>query len=524
MDFNLESLKELEKKISDSTNYVTTYTEIYDYLGRITERYAKNTAVLRLSKFEMAIYSSYICHENPIFETISPEGSYSFNNLSGIHYLMFRFLTDKSHRILIYQTKTSTFSSIYDIEYSVPSFSWKIPYILMPFLAAYIVTCTMKKRSSLTPSSFFENLKTSFSNALLCSQKYISNESLDDMNKIFLEWADNYLGRKYFTNLDKLSQSFSQNKKHRDYIASGVQSLTNVLLNSPVYPNPIPYYINLLLEDYIKAIKEHTTDELFPRLVPWEINDERTFIRSLTAFIMFKIRSFRDFIHTELKKHHIADSKYELAVDNSDIFIENILENYSDMISLCSMSEKILRSFFDSSNTHPDIQKAIANQRLSVSIANEEKHIKLFTEIINTCIKRISKELDHFFKLIILSSSAKAASYKKVTVEQNYYSAFKRNIYLHTKHCIEDLVKKSKSLPAPFYYHDKGVISHIGFSNICFSEKEVIKIITKIKNKDLGSEYIHKSLQINGFQFPMSARDLVTLLLNFNKIFSDHIL
>ena len=524
MNFNLDSLKQLEKKISESTNCVTTYTEIYDYLGKITGYYAKNTAVSQLSKFEMAIYSSYTCHENPIFEAISPEGSYFSNNLSEIHYLMFRFLTDKSHRILSCQTKTSAFSSIYNIEYTVPSFSWEIPYILMPFLAAYIVTCTMKKRASLTPSSFFENLQTSFSEALLYSSKYISDESSDDMNKIFQEWADNYLGRKYFTNLDKLSQSFSRNKKYRDYVASGVQSLTNVLLNSPVYPNPIPYYVNLLLEDYIKTIRQHNSDELFPRLIPWEINDERAFIRSLTASIMFKIKSFRDFIHTELKEHHIADSKYELAVDNSDTFMENVLENYSDIISLCSMSEKILRSFFYSSNTHPDIQKAIANQRLSVSIVNEEKHIKLFIEIINTCIKHISKELDHFFKLVILSSSAKAATSKKVTVEQNYYSAFKRNIYLHTKHCIEDLIKKSKSLPAPFYYHDNGVISHIGFSNICFSEKDVIKIITRINNKDLGSEYFHKSLQINGFQFPMPAEELVTLLLNFKKIFPDHIL
>lgn len=512
-------IKKFEEKMKESKTFISTRTEICEYLNQVSGHYSKNTAFTQLSNFETTIYHAAICQENPVFDYIGPRESSALNPLSNLHYLMFRFLTNGNSGILDFKITTHRFSSIYSIEYPYPSFKWKIPSIFMPFLAAYILACT-KQKDSWTFSVFFEKLESSFSESLSCAQKYIPDESQSDMKDFFQAWTANYLGKLYFLNLDKLLQSFSQKEEYQSQILRSIHLLTTVLLHSPLFPNPIPYYLDRLSEHFAKEIKKHEAADLFPHPEPWRINDEQSFVRSLTAFIMFQIKSFRDSIHAALKKHHIKDSKYELAVDDYPSFVEDIFKSYLNLYSACEQSEVILRRFFELSNNNPDVQKGLSNNRLTISYANEEKHIKFFKQLVEKCAESVFKESDKFLKLVSLSSSDRAVHSKKITVKQDYYYTFKKNISTLLRNFKTGLITKYPDLPAPFYYHQPGAISKIGFSDYVFTEQDILKIFSVLvpKTNVLVSEHILNLLAVKGFQFPMSADGVVNLLLHLNDI------
>lgn len=519
MELKFSVLEQLEEKMKGQENRITKRTEICKYLNKITEHYSINTASPQLTKFERNLYYSMICHRNSFFESIIPMELSNLNPLSNLHYLMFRFLTDKTRGILNYHEDIREFSPLYKVEYPSPSFSWNIPPIFMPFLAAYIIACNDKK-GSLTLSNFFEKLNDAFTRSLSYSQNYISDESQDDLKNYFQLWTDNYLGKRYFLNLDNLLHLFPNDKQYQAAITQGFYPLTPILLVTPLYPNPVPYYLSLVLEYSIKKMKEQDPENLLPHLDSWEIQNEMAFFRSLVASIMFTIKSFRDSIHVAIQTHHIAGSKYELEVDDYISFMEDIYDSSPNLYAFSLQIENILRKFFYHANSDPDIQKGVNNKLLSISIVDEEEHIQLLTKNLDKCVQNVIKESDSLFKNIERSSNGRASDSLKIKVEQNYYSTFKENIskiLIHFKKTVMDGYKK---LPAPLYYHNKGIIEELGFSNNAFSERDIFKILSILvfHNKIVVSEYVKETLNSKGFQFPMTADEVVNLLLNLNDI------
>ena len=77
-----------------------------------------------------------------------------------------------------------------------------------------------------------------------------------------------------------------------------------------------------------------------------------------------------------------------------------------------------------------------------------------------------------------------------------------------------------KKLPAPLYYHNKGIIEELGFSNIAFSEQDILQILSILvfHNKIVVSEYVKETLNSKGFKFSMTVDEVVNLLLNLNDI------
>lgn len=516
METKYNDLKLLETELNkDSQNYVITKSEIYNYLMDIGIFYSLNTALNKLKKTEKLLYSSYLSYINPVFTSTNHSSSSNADLMSNIHYLMFRFLQEKSYG-RIRSTKAEELS--YYSDNNNPSFSWKIPFVFMPFLITYIISCSTRKGTSLTPVIFFDNMKKYFPRVLDHSQKYISEKLSGNMISIFNQWTENYLGKSFFLNLCVLLSKF-QDVSHKMSVYNGIQPIINLLMFAPLSPNPIPFYANLILENYCKNIYEQDKDKLFPHLIPWQINGEPEFICSLTREIIYKTELIRDTLPVLLKKHHTDGSIYELAVDNYEDFMNDLSSIYNDIHKLDSDTIKNkLWDFFNLSNTNKTVVSAVFCNSLSISISNEEKHVEKFTEILSGYIDDIISEVDKFMKLVKQTSSSHPEKYKKTNTKQDNYDSLKIYINRKKEACITNITEHIQKLPAPFYYHDNGLINQNGFSSTFFSEHDILKILAIIipEEKSGAPEYMQKLIQTQKISFPLSPTELVYFLLSIN--------
>ncbi len=527
MNLKFENLNDLETKMRDSEKYITSCQEICDSLAPIIERYAKNTALQRLSNFQKIIYYANSSIINPFYKTDLQSIFPTDDLMTQIHCRMFRFL--KERKILILKDRNCSVFSDYVIEYTIPHFSWKIPSVFMPFLAAYISACSPKVKEGLTPDIFFSHFSSYFSRAIYLFQaepfSYISTDLANKIESICQEWCDVYLGRSYFTNLTDLLKQFKNNKDEKLLVMHSIQPITNVLMNSPIEPNPIPYYANLLLEQHRKEIRAHDNQELFPHLVPWEIQNEMEIVKGFfEEFIVSYIEPLCNSVTALLEEYHINDSKYELAVRNYDAFNDEITTILNQVSVEKENVKRNFCRFFKQSNADPFVQKGVADNILSINIPNERKHLETFWRIIDKLFLNTCKEVETFLKLVNQSSSKHPERYKKISPEKKYLSAFSENISVHIENCRKDLKTKGESLPAPFYYHEKGLIQEISYS-LCFSENDIFNILSilipqnKIPSLESPKEYILDVLNKEGFEIPMTPQELAHLFLRLEKLF-----
>ena len=532
MNFKFDSLDYLEAEMSNSEKYIRHRSEICRFLSQIIDRYAKNTALQRLSDFELLIYHANAYYTNPVYKTEKFQNHLAFSDLmQKIHLLMYRFLHEKNPQIMKDREEKRSFFSDYNLEYSIPYFSWNIPSAFMPFLVAYISACTIKNRGILTPDIFFEKLRFYFDKAIEVSQKdtfqYISKDSASKIVSIFPEWCDVYLGRSYFTNLAILLKNFKNNKNNESLVKNGIQPITNVLISSPMIPNPIPYYTNLLLKEYMGYIQNHDSQELFPQLLPWKIDNEMDFIYNLfNNYFLLNIESKCNSIIEIFQKYRINNAKYELTIADYSTFKDEITDILDTILMLEFFVKSSLFIFFHKSNANTDIQKAVANNNLTISILNEQKHIQTFVSITDKCINNISKEIHVFLKRVKQASSSHPERYKKITLNQNYLSGFKEQIHKHIENCKRDVDTKFDSLPAPFFYHEAGLIQKNSY-NAYFSKHDIYRILYCLVPQNsvffLNSpeEFIINSLIKDGFHVPMPPSELAYLLLHFEELFDD---
>lgn len=527
MDLKFDSLNLLESMMESSKKCVKTRTEILKYLCLIMDYCSANTAEQKLAEFESIIYYAHAYLINPVFEVASFQSRIPSDSMMQIHCLMFRFLHEKFPQIMNVRNEKNSDFSIYGKEFCLPYFSWNIPSVFMPFLAAYIGACSVKHKEALTPDLFFENLSSAFDTALHVSQteefSYTDKDLSSQMERMFQEWCDMYLGRSYFTNLAKLLKDFSGNKENERRIEESIQSITNVLLFAPLHPNPIPYYANLLLEKHIEFIHSHDSQELFPHLEPWKINGETDFVHDLVKSILDIANLMRDFVLSTWKDHHNSDSRYKLAVKDYPAFEKAIGDCLQFIPEMNRQAHLQLKAFFDQSNSFLDVESAVEKGRLSVSVPNEQKHIEVFTKSIEKYMNDVSEEINTFLKLVKHSSASHPENYKKIKLDSDFLSDFIDNFSKITKNFKNRIDNKLQHLPAPFTYHAPGLIQQNSYG-LYFSEQDILKILSIIITESPASllkqpaDSIIDKLTSMGFHIPLSSLELASLFLRLEEL------
>lgn len=525
MDLKFDSLNLLESMMESSKKCVKTRTEILKYLCLIMDYCSANTAEQKLAEFESIIYYAHAYLVNPVFEVASFQSRIPSDSMMQIHCLMFRFLHEKFPQIMNVRNEKNSYFSIYSKEFCLPYFSWNIPSVFMPFLAAYIGACSVKHKEALTPDLFFENLSSAFDTALHFSQteefSYTDKDLSSQIERMFQDWCDMYLGRSYFTNLAKLLKDFSGNKENERRIEESIQSITNVLLFAPLHPNPIPYYANLLLEKHIEFIHSHNSQELFPHLEYWKINGETDFVHDLVKSVLDITNLMRDFVLSTWKEHHNSDSRYKLAVKDYPAFEKAIGDCLQFIPEMKRQAHLQLKAFFDQSNLCSDIQSAVKDGRLSDT--NKQKHFEAFTKSIEKYMDNVSKEINTFLKLVKHSSALHPENYKKIKPDSDFLSGFIDNFSKITENFKNDIKNNLQNLPAPFTYHAPGLIQQNSYG-LYFSEQDILKILSILITESPASllkqpaDSIIDRLTNMGFHIPLSSQELASLFLRLEEL------
>ena len=504
MNLRFDSLISFEEKLNTKEmKYLTVEKRICEYIlniGNLSAEFnAIETARTRLKYFKQCMYFCSSGLENPMFLDIAKDSLLlSENNLDilNIHRLMYIYMCDENREYLKLDNKFNKYGD----RYENCSFTWKIPYPFAPYLAAYILAAFSINRKTAPANSFFKKLDHYFDTA--AKTKYHDQKTPDiNIEEIYPDWTNEYLGRKYFSTLETLYKKYAQTPEQKATIRNATRGLTSILTDSYYHKSPsaIPTYMNLLLEQFEKELTEkvlnkgaiqNVTDKkeenqkapdkkeksqkalerkesdknsdsnksnntippltdptlLYKHEEAWNANEELSFLDQRCKELSEATNKFLDFIGNQLEDNHIS-SKYPLAIKDFDKFkeqyethlqkLKSMLKNIK--VSFCQRCKDIIEDYY--------VAQRIAERSFIFDNNNAETHIKELYKIISHYYQEIITEFEKFIKKVKKSSSSNPQNYRTITTEDDYFSNLKDSIKLSQDRLSKKLEERTSNLP-----------------------------------------------------------------------------
>ena len=503
----------------EEPKYITTETQICTFIGDVGELYSTKSAHKRLTKFKECLFycSSYL--SEPMFSSISEEALSMSGEILNIHELMYNFMCNKNHSYLKF-TVLNNISS----RFEPSSFSWNIPEFVVPFLVSYILTSYENIKH---PSEFFPKLEEYFNTALEKMGTKLTYNKEGIANQ-YEEWTNDYLGRQYFCTLDSLYGTFSKTDEQEKVIRSSVNELTRILVECPQFPSKIPAYVTQLLKHYemnlIKKVptSNPTKEELlsyYKHDDPWEIRTEFPFI----LFVCEKLSCITQNLCKYIEDSFLHDQKpsdYNIAIKHFDKFQKKYCDYLQEIDHKLECLDKEFRDFFDATKNTPPIPQAVKEWRLSIELANEEKHINTFTTHISNCYAQIKKDFTGFLRLVKYASGENPQNHKTLRTGRDYYHELTQSIAVSKHNLSQKLEESYGKLPHILVFHNPGYIENSRYPTNLFHEDDILQIVYVLDENhcNLPKEHIISHFKNKGLHFPMVRPEVISFLLDFDRM------
>lgn len=498
----------------------TAETTICSYIGIVDDLFSNTSTSARLDKFKKTLYfcSSNLSH--PMFLSIAQDNLLISNELLNIHELMYKFMCTSEYKCLKFNAMENINS-----RYESTSFTWKISDDLFPFLIAYILTTNSKNITF--PSLFFEKLDNYFYKAL----EKLSNEltyNKEMISELYSEWTENFFGRKYFCTLDSLYKTFTTTEDQKNSLRNSINGLTRILVECPVYPNKIVFYVNKLLDHYKMSLieKAHTPtpnpEELLPfykHLTPWKIRNEPSFISYLNNKLIKTTQNLCHYIENHLATEGKL-SKYKIAVNHFDKFSTESSKYIFDIDKQLKNMNEEFSVFFTSVKNYPSISNGIQTGILTYSQENEEKHVDEIIKLFKKYYGKIKKAFEKFVRTVKKASGEHPENYTSLTIDRDYYSELTDTINSFQNRLTQKLEDILNGLPFILYYHNPGYMYDFKYPTEFFGEDDILRITYELTGEyhNLPEDHLIQLFKSKEFVLPACRADIISFLLNFDQI------
>lgn len=265
-----------------------------------------------------------------------------------------------------------------------------------------------------------------------------------------------------------------------------------------------------------------TPEELLPfykHTVPWKIENELPFTSYLNSKLSEITQNLCSYIGTYLATERKA-SKYKIAVNHFDKFSKESSEYILAIdIQLKNMKEE-LNIFFKSVKDYPAISQSISDRKLTYNQINEEIHIDEIIKLFKKYYSEIQEAFKKFIKTVQKASGKHPENYTSLTIDRDYYSELIDSINLSQNRLSQKLEDTLNELTCILHYHNPGYIQELSYPMECFLEDDILRITYELTGKyhDLPKEHIIHHFKTKGLAFSLLGFDVVTFLLNFDKM------
>lgn len=480
---------------------------------------SQTTSAQRLRDFEDLLFFSSIKNVNPMIDfRIIPE-NVLLNNKEcvNIFYTLYYLFTSAKY-LLVEQAEKETigrFSSIY----KHPSFHWQVPYTFMPIFLSCVIAVSQcqRKHSKATCTSFFENLKSIFPQAL--KLYFDMPESLGCTS--FCNWIKYYLDGPFYKSLNTMLDTYSRTPQERELLLQSADWLFILIRANKPHNPKVSASINKLLEAYMKSLKWIPLDQLYPHTDDWNFNDENMVINDLISWLLRQVNTTFISISKFIDEHHVKNAKYDIRIHSSDIFIEKMDSVIEKLYSVSHTVKDYLYRYFSDTLQTPDIEKNIQKGILSIDSKAIQKHIDSSYRIIDQYLTDLIETLAKFKKIVIAASGPHPENYKNLKVNESYMNNLKDSLTHLEKSLNTKLEKEKTTLPAPLHFYNPGylkqsIASYYEFSQYkLFESKDILWIIHALSPcKIYSSETLTHILTAYGYVFPLKTEQLIHLLGN----------
>lgn len=499
----IDNMKSYEENLLNETTYISTVKEIHNNLMTMGEIYTKQTAHDKLDLFKKCMYYCSFASSNLFFLVSAQNELHLSDELIYIHELMFKFLCEK-HKFL----KFNIFRNI-SSKYDPSSFSWRIPKIFMPILTSYILATAFIKKEH-TTIDFFSKMDKYFNSSLNICDGYTK--------EIYKEWTNQYLGREYFSHLDNIYKEYAKNSQEQTIIRDSFCSLTKLVVEAPARPNMVSAQMCSVLVHYEMSLKKHTDlATLYPHNEPFKIISKSELIKFLEDTMLQSPNNLLSFLENSLN----INSRYKIAVDNFDLFKEDLNRYIKDIeFQIDKTSEEIIISYSSKKND-PDIVKAVKENRLIFYDDNFYKYIECLDTRISKYKDELTKKINTFIKKVEQASNPKKDS--SLRLGTDYFKELKEDIDYKRKLFIQKVNDDFDKLKlSPFVLlHKKGYIKeNLSYPQTLFWENDILRLTYALTNNYyyLSEEHIINHFKDKGLIFPMPRYQVISFLLDFDQM------
>lgn len=506
-----------------SDTFITTKSALYSYILNVGNLYSSESARTKLRAFEKTIYFCSFGRCNYMDMELIKEELELTDELIYIFRLMYSLLCHHNN-FLQFNSTTCDLDGFMDAQ-----FSWNIPIDVIDIISSYIIAV-----SNCNPSHQSTPIHILFSTLANAVQQPTHTTSANNMSTSLDEhinstWSQNYLGKNYFCLLEDLLNRYTRTDLHKDLLRSSVESLSFLLVECDTDPTTISNYVYLLLKKYSEQLSSiivtHQSDSNkmnFKNLynnhrVAYGVESEITSLLSYTESLFDITNKLHTYIKNTISDNHIVDSEYELAIYNTELFLDTCLFDYLKAVYLSIENcNKNFTSFFDDNKERNKFQE----NQLHYFDNRKMKHLEIFDTLLNNYKNNIELKLDKFFRLVKQSSASHPESYNTVTLEQTHISALEQEFYNAQKLLVNKIEVNFHKLLPVYEITQKADIHTLDIPYV-FTEQDVINLIMTISHPCyLSTDYMIKRLHKSGFTFPLYRRDLLQFLFNYKQIFN----
>ncbi|MCF2554406.1 hypothetical protein [Faecalicatena contorta] len=477
------------------------------------------TAQKRLKLFKKRMYLCSSDHTNPMFLDIAKRELELNDEFLNIYELMYKFFCKGELIYFFFEPLRYCPYTGNTLNYALPTFTWQVPTLGMPFLAICISITKDSKPMSI--HDFYKKLDEEFK---LFIQAYnyssslsskISNINFKLIQNTYDNWTELVLGKTYFSTLEDLYNEYTKDETQKTIIRKALYSITRILIADASCSCKISTYTTILLNHFKSNLTKFEKFELYPHKRAVTIPLEQEHYKYLSDNLKNPTTNFLNYIKSNHDEHSM-DFMYNISIDNFDEFEKNTIIYFQNIEIGMDNIRRALDSWLHSYQNNPDIVLGLKCNRVIIDELKLNQHLKELNIVISRYHNKIIKYFNQYIKTVKKVSDPK--KYKNHVINPDSFSNLEKDINTFLNSLYSKLVNELKTTNDILYISDPGIIYKSQYPPMSFYIEDIHRIFSIIfPNKNISEDCIVNYLYKNNYLYPLTCVDVKNLFLRFDE-------